>query len=84
MHTDTRWENIEINLGIVGLVDKMPRWYTNILHYGNDYECRSLKAKELWELFQNECDRRSILYKMEDVIKAYKQGYEDTQLSIFD
>jgi len=55
-----------------------------ILHYGNDYECRSLKAKELWELFQNECDRRSILYKMEDIIKAYKQGYEDTQLSIFD
>ncbi|SPF45909.1 hypothetical protein SBF1_3410009 [Candidatus Desulfosporosinus infrequens] len=38
----------------------------------------------MWELFQNECDRRSILYKMEDVIKAYKQGYEDTQLSIFD
>lgn len=55
-----------------------------ILHYGNAYECRSLKAKELWEIFQNECDRRSILYKMEDVVKAYKQGYGDTQLSIFD
>ena len=55
-----------------------------ITRYGNAYECRSLNAKELWEIFQNECDRESILYKMEDIIKAYKQGYEDTQLSIFD
>lgn len=45
-----------------------------ITHYGNSYECRSLKAKELWEIFRNECAGRSILYKMDDIIKAYKQG----------
>ncbi|HEY8909581.1 MAG TPA: radical SAM protein [Desulfosporosinus sp.] len=55
-----------------------------ITHYGNDYECRSLKATELWEIFQKECDKGSILYKMDDITKAYKQGYEDTQLSMFD
>ena len=55
-----------------------------ITHYGNTYECHSPKAKELWEIFRNECDRVSILYKMEDIIKAYKEGYEDAQLSIFD
>jgi DNA repair photolyase len=55
-----------------------------ITHYGNSYECPSPKAKELWEIFQTECAARNILYKMEDIIKAYKQGYAEIQLSLFD
>ena len=54
-----------------------------IQQFGNNYECRSPKAKVLWQLFQRECDRFGILYKMEDIIAAYKNGYEDNQLSLF-
>jgi DNA repair photolyase len=55
-----------------------------IENYGNAYECHSPKAKELWTLFQLECDRRGILYKMDDIIKNIKQGYGDAQISLFD
>ena len=54
-----------------------------IQQFKNDYECRSPKAKELWQLFQKECDGFGILYKMEDIIDAYKKGYEDNQISMF-
>jgi len=54
-----------------------------IQQFGNNYECRSPKAKVLWQLFQRECDRFGMLYKMEDIIAAYKNGYEDNQLSLF-
>lgn len=55
-----------------------------VKQYGNSYECRSPKAKELWKLFQCECDKRGILYKMDDIIRSYKQGYGYAQLSLFD
>lgn len=55
-----------------------------IKHYGNDYECRSIKAEELWELFQCECDNKGILFKMDDIIENYRRGYREAQLSIFD
>jgi len=51
--------------------------------FRNDYECRSKNAKELWKLFQRECDRFGILYKMKDIIDAYKKEYKDNQLSLF-
>ncbi|HWR44982.1 SPL family radical SAM protein [Sporomusa sp.] len=54
-----------------------------INQFGNDYECRSPRAKALWQLFQKQCDRLGILYKMEDIINAYKQGYGNNQLSLF-
>lgn len=54
-------------------------------HYANTYECRSPKAMELWALFKKECDSCGMQYKMEDIIKGYKQGYgKKNQLSIFD
>ncbi len=55
-----------------------------IQQYGYAYECRSPKAKELWRLFRKECDSCGMLYRMEDIINAYKDGYGDTQLSLFD
>ena len=54
-----------------------------IKQYGGAYSCHSTEAGSLWKLFSKECDSCGILYRMEDIIKAYKQGYEDTQLSLF-
>ncbi|MDF2820469.1 MAG: radical protein [Clostridiales bacterium] len=55
-----------------------------IKQYGNSYECRSPRAKELMQLLQNECDKFGIVYKMKDIINGYKKGYEDKQLSLFE
>jgi len=55
-----------------------------IKQYGNSYECSSQYAKELWNLFRDECNRKGIIYKMEDIIKEYKRGYGNKQISIFD
>lgn len=52
-------------------------------HYNSSYVCNSPKAKELWQLFKTECNRLGILYKMNDIIMAYKKDYEYQQLSLF-
>ena len=54
-----------------------------IKQFGNYYECRSPKVKHLWKIFTEECDKNGILYNMHDIIKAYKLGYESTQLTFF-
>ena len=52
--------------------------------YGNAYECRSLNANILWPLFKEQCHKRGLLYKMQEIIKAYKKPQIDSQLSLFD
>jgi len=52
--------------------------------YKNNYQCTSPKARKLWQLFSEECERGRILYKMPDIIHAYKKNYQITQLSLFD
>lgn len=54
-----------------------------ISNFGNSYECRSPKAKELWKLFKTNCDSLGIIYRMDEIINSYKQGYSDPQLSLF-
>lgn len=54
-----------------------------IQHYGNAYECVSPRAKELWKVFAAECDQHGILYRMPDIVEAYKQGYDERQLTLF-
>jgi DNA repair photolyase len=54
-----------------------------VKQFGNAYECRSPKAKELWRVFQAECDRLGILHEMEDIIEAYREPYRINQLSLF-
>lgn len=49
--------------------------------YGFSYECSSVRSKELWKIFKTECDKKEILYKMSDIIKAYQSPYEKEQLS---
>ncbi len=51
--------------------------------YGDYYECHSPRAKHLWKIFTEECDKYGILYNMKDIIRAYKLGYESTQLTFF-
>lgn len=51
--------------------------------YGNSYECHSPSSNELWQLMKSECDRLGMLYKMDDIIRAYKKGYSNDQLRLF-
>ncbi len=51
--------------------------------YGDRYMCNSPKAKRLWSAFSDECEKLGILYKMQDIISAYKLGYSDRQLTFF-
>ena len=51
--------------------------------FGTNYSCTSPRARALWTIFKKECDQLGILYKMSDIISAYKLGYGDSQLSFF-
>ncbi len=51
--------------------------------YGSTYECHSPREKELKDIFIKECNRLGILYKMKDIIHAYKGSYHYEQLSLF-
>lgn len=54
--------------------------------YGDKYSCKSENARTLWKLFTMECKKYGLLYKMKDIVNAYKNEYEDKneQLSLFD
>lgn len=54
-----------------------------IKRYGNYYECRSPKAKQLWYEFKDECDKHHIMYNMKDIIHGYKSPYNFEQLTLF-
>lgn len=51
--------------------------------YGDAYSCPSPNAKALYGLLKDQCCQRQLLYRMQDIIQAYKSGYEDRQLSLF-
>jgi DNA repair photolyase len=72
------WYYNKLDIFFPGIKEKYIR------QYGNAYECPSPNSKELWNLFKRECSRLGILYKMGDIIKEYKKGYEREQLSFFD
>ena len=54
-----------------------------IKQFGDRYQCNSPHAGELYRLFAKECEKNSILYKMKDIITAYKSSYEYKQISLF-
>lgn len=51
--------------------------------FGNYYECRTPRLKQLWKIFTEECQKAGILYEMRDIVSAYKMGYEGGQLTFF-
>ena len=60
-----------------GLAEKYRR------RYGPRYECPSPRARALWEVFQEACDRRGLLYSMGRIVTASRRGHETDQLSLF-
>ncbi len=50
--------------------------------YGEYYECISPNAGKLWEYFSEECRKRQIVYRMEDIISQYKRPYKVTQMTL--
>lgn len=52
-----------------------------VRQFGTQYECRSPRARELWQAFAEECSATGLLYGMQDIVAAYKQGYGSGQLS---
>lgn len=51
--------------------------------YGTEYFCASPRTKELWEAFTEACVQRGILFDMKTIIRAYKSGYDEPQISLF-
>lgn len=55
-----------------------------IKNYGDRYNCLVPNYKQLYKVFTDECDRYGILYKMNDIIRAYKkESTNDEQISLF-
>lgn len=51
--------------------------------YGDAYECISPRARELAAFFRRMCGEEGILYRMQDIIRAYKEPYEQRQMTLF-
>lgn len=51
--------------------------------YGDRYQCASPKARALWEVFQDACNRRGLLTSMGRIVTASRRGHESDQLSLF-
>lgn len=51
--------------------------------FGAEYSCDSPKMKELYDLFVKECKKLKIIYKMNEIIDAYKSKYTAVQQSLF-
>lgn len=73
---DYFYQNLEYNFP--GLKDKYMK------RYGQHYQCFSKNRNHLEYIFKKECQKYGILYKMEDIIQAYKTKQTKTeQLSLF-
>ena len=52
--------------------------------YGDRYQCASPRARTLWRVFTDACQKRGILYDMKSIIWAATWSYGDRQLTFFD
>ncbi len=55
-----------------------------VSRFGNAYACNSPRAKELYACFRDACARAGILYRMRDIVEAYRRGYSRRQISFFE
>ncbi len=80
----------------VTLRDRQREWFYNKLdesfpetrrkyerRFGESYQCGVENYRGLYEVFRNACVKKGLLYKMEDIIEAYRSEYYKTQLSFF-
>lgn len=72
------WYYSKLDEGFPGIKQKYIR------EFKDSYMCNSPNAGYLSRIFKDECKRYGILYRMIDIIEAYKKGYGDRQMSIFD
>ena len=52
-------------------------------YYKDKYVCTSPKAKRLFSVFSSYCNANGLLYKMQDIISAYKARYNTEQLNFW-
>lgn len=52
------------------------------LDYEEDYSCLCPNHRTLWAVFEQECRKYGILWRMKDIIQAYQKPYEMQQLSL--
>lgn len=50
--------------------------------FGASYSCASPRAGALWPVFRRECESRGLLYRMEEIVAAYRRQ-SGGQLSLF-
>jgi len=51
--------------------------------FGDDYACGSPRSGELWKIFKEKCEKNGILYRMKDIARYIRTGYDREQLSLF-
>ena len=51
--------------------------------YGERYSCTSPKARVLWDVVQERCVQRGLLYSMPRIVAASRRNYTMDQLSLF-
>jgi DNA repair photolyase len=51
--------------------------------FGGEYACNSLKYAGLSAIFKSECRKAKIIYKMNEIIDAYKSKYAALQQNLF-
>jgi len=54
-----------------------------ILHFQNQYICKSDKSKKLYKYFETQCHEKQMLYKMQD-IQSYQKLNPYKQVSLFE
>ncbi len=54
-----------------------------VRYFGDAYSCESPRRSELNTIFSAECRKRGILYKMDDISKYIRKGYDREQMSLF-
>lgn len=67
--------------------DKLDKYFVGIKekyinYYNNRYECVVPNFKKLSKVFTDECGKYGILYKMDDIINAYKKE-DNEQMRLF-
>ncbi|MCL1992212.1 MAG: radical SAM protein [Spirochaetes bacterium] len=54
-----------------------------IKRYDQRYVCTSPKAKKLWGIFTEECNKLELRHQMKDIVIDYKRGYAAKQFDLF-
>ena len=71
------YQKLEENFPGQGLCERYRR------QYGNRYRCSVPHANRLFRLFEEECHRYGLLYRMPEIVRAYRQSDHIRQTTLF-